>query len=127
MFHSDEVKINKLGRKGAFFSFDKFWLHFTPKFFEWLGWTTMLTAVSAAIKLSEPASIDFLILIFIKFIGSLSLLFYFQAYFFQIDFYKSYFRNANIEITLSVLISALLTFFSYYITIRLSDIIILNL
>ncbi len=60
--------------------FDRFWLDFTPKWFNWLGWILIIGAIT---YLSEKT--DNVYLNITKFISAFALFFYFQGFFYSFD------------------------------------------
>ena len=77
-------KINFQSKKTEFEwqqAFDNFWLDFTPKWFNWLGWVLIIGAI---IYLCEKSNSIYLNIT--KFISFFALFFYFQGFFIHLNF-----------------------------------------
>ena len=90
-------------------SFDKFWLKFTHQWFEWLGWILIVGAIT---YLSEKSN-NF-IQKATKAISYLLLFFYFQSYFYSIEFYGIlWVKKEKTRRVISIVISGFLAILIY--------------
>ncbi len=86
--------------------FDSFWLNFTPKWFNWVGWILIIGAIT---YLSEKS--DSIFLYITKFISFFALFFYFQSFFYSFEFYGiPWVKNERVRRGISILISGALTY-----------------
>jgi len=101
---------------------DRFWLAATPKIFEWLRWAVILAAVTYVSQKSDSPILTVLVGLCYG-----SMLLYFQAFFAQFEFENVPFvRSPSLQRTVSILLSALLAFGTYWL-IRFSiDVLVAN-
>ena len=90
-------------------AFDRFWLEFTPKWFNWLGWVLIIGAIT---YLSEKTNNAYLNIT--KTLSTFALFFYFQGFFYSFEFHGIPFVKSNkIRRTISIVISGFLTYAVY--------------
>jgi len=90
-------------------SFDKYWLQFTHQWFEWLGWILIVGAIT---YLSDKS--NNLILKATSAISYLILFFYFQSYFYSIEFHGLlWIKKENSRRVISIFISGFLAILIY--------------
>ena len=83
---------------------DNFWLNFAPRWFNWLGWVIIIGAITYLNEKSE--SIFLTVTIIISYIA---LFFYFQGFFYSIEFHGiPFIKNEKIRRVISLLISSIL-------------------
>ena len=96
-------------------AFDRFWLDFTPKWFNWLGWVLIIGAIT---YLSEKT--DNIYLNITKSISAFALFFYFQGFFYSFEFHGIPFvKSSKIRRGVSILISGLLIYALYVFLMKL--------
>lgn len=96
-------------------AFDNFWLDFTPKWFNCLGWVLIIGAIT---YLSERS--DSMYLNITESISYFALFFYFQSLFFSFEFHGILeIKNEKIRRGISLLISGGLTYGIYLFFIQL--------
>jgi len=85
---------------------DKFWLAFTPKFFEWLGWVALLAGVRFIHTKSPTIWLGVIIAV-----ANVAITFYFIAYFHRFRFVGLPFsQSPKARLFISLLISGVLAF-----------------
>ena len=83
---------------------DNFWLKFTAQWFEWIGWVLIVGAIT---YLAEKSSNIFLKLTLT--ISYISLFFYFQSYFYSIEFFGVLpVKNKKSKRIISIILSSII-------------------
>jgi hypothetical protein len=91
-------------------AWDYFWLAFTPKLFEWLGWIALLSAVRFVQAASPNAWLGFL-----DALCSVAMFSYFMAFFYRFKFVGiRWLRKERAHRFASVVVSGALATFAYY-------------
>lgn len=86
-------------------AFDDFWLKATPNWFKWLGWVIILGAFTFLSKTQKNTIIDVVVGI-----SYAALFFYFQSFFYSIEFHGFPFvKSENARRTISLILSGLLS------------------
>lgn len=83
---------------------DKFWLIFTPNWFNWLSWVLIIGAITYLAEKSNN-----ILLNVAEIISYLSLFHYLQAFFYSLEFHGiPFIKNEKVRRAISLLISAFL-------------------
>lgn len=88
---------------------DRFWLAVTPKLFEWLGWVALLAGVSFVQKKTGSGWLSVFIVL-----CTISLMFYFFAFFSKIEFKGFFSRYPYVQRIISICLSSALAGLAYY-------------
>jgi hypothetical protein len=84
--------------------FDNFWIKATPKWFEWLRWLLIIGVFTILSKTQENTIIEYVLGI-----SYVALFFYFQSFFFSIEFHGLPFvKSEKARRTISLILSAAL-------------------
>ena len=98
---------------------DNFALKGTPVWFSWIGWVVAIAALNYLSAKSGNTLIEV-----IKWISILILFYYYQAFFYKIEFKGIPFvSNTKIQRAISLLFSAVLTYGFWYIAVTISKIV----
>ncbi|MFZ5841379.1 MAG: hypothetical protein ACOY3E_00650 [Pseudomonadota bacterium] len=97
---------------------DKFWLAFTPKLFEWIGWVAALAGVKYVYAKSSSFIIGFMV-----WLCALGMIMYFYAYFSRIEILGfSFLKSERWSRLLSVAMTSALAGLAIFIASVASDI-----
>lgn len=89
---------------------DNFWAKATPRWFQWLGWLLILGAITF---LAEQA--QNLLLNIVSGVSYFMLFFYFQSFFFSLEFHGfPFIKSERVRRLVSLIVSALISLLVWY-------------